>query len=66
MLVCKVCGCDVKDYYIGLVNIIPCKLCRDKIVVCRECANDWVVNKDCLCVCCDRDKKIGEVLNDEV
>jgi hypothetical protein len=69
MLVCKLCGCVVEDYGLGqrhliLSNIIPCNICKDRIVVCRECADDWAISRNALCVCCKRDSRIKEVLGD--
>lgn len=61
MLVCKLCGCVV-DHQIdfGLYNIIPCNICKDRIVVCRKCAD----GRNVLCVCCKRDSRIKEVLGE--
>lgn len=64
MLVCKLCNVDVEDYGMGFANIIPCKLCRNIISVCRSCADKWVIDKNALCVCCNRDKKIEKLLDE--
>jgi hypothetical protein len=65
MLSCELCGypIDVTSY-----NMSMCCVCRKTISVCIYCAEKIIVGRvtksNGMCVCCERDKKIGEVLGE--
>lgn len=69
MLSCGLCGYHVNIYSNNpIYNVMLCYVCKDKMPVCKFCAEKIIVsrvtNKDCLCKSCGRDKKIVEVLGD--